>query len=146
MLVWAVVACAVWLVTLSSITLPELCFAAGASIPCGVLAHAARRSLGASWRFRPGWVRWPFPVFATLLAELGQLFRLAVTDPRPGRMVVVELPEEDEQLAAGRQAAATLAMCSTPGSLVAHGEPEHHRLVVHQLLSAGPDLESMVRR
>lgn len=143
---WAVVACGVWLATLSGITLPELCFAVAASIPCGVLARAGRRALGASWRFDPEWLAWPLPVVDTLLAEVVVLWRIAVRRPRPGELSTVDLPAEEPGLARGRAATATLAFCSTPGSLVADTDPEQHRLTVHTLLAAGPDLRKVVRR
>jgi hypothetical protein len=143
---WAAVACVVWLVTLSSVTLPELCFAIAASIPCGVLARASRRSLGASWRFSPRWLAWPAPVTASLVAELVELWRSALGHPRPGRLTSVDLPDEEPPLAAGREAVAILALSSTPGRVVADSDPEQHRLTVHTLLSAGPDLTSVVKR
>lgn len=144
--VWMAVTCGVWLATLASVTLPELCFAVGASIPSAFLARAGRRALGASWRFRPSWLAWLVPVAATLVAEVVVLFRGELGDPGRGRLTVLDLPEEEHRFTAGREAAATLALCSTPGSVVADSDPEHHRLTVHSLLSAGPDLRAVVRR
>jgi hypothetical protein len=143
---WSAVACAVWLATLSSITLPETCFAIAAAIPCGILARASRRALDASWSFRPQWLAWPALVLVTLVAEVVQLFGTEVVRPRSGRIATLDLPEEEPTLASGRTATATLALCSTPGSLVADNDPARHRLTVHTLLSAGPDLRSVVRR
>lgn len=143
---WTVVACSVWLATLASITLPELCFAVAASIPAAVLARAGRRALGTSWSFRLSWLRWLVPVAAALVVETAKLFRLALGGVRPGRLTRLDLPDEEQQLAAGREAAATLALCSTPGSVVVDSDPEQHRLTVHFLLSAGPDLRRAVGR
>jgi hypothetical protein len=143
---WSAVSCGIWLVTLSGVTLPELLFAIGSSIPCGVLAVVARRSMDASWRFRAGWLLWVAPVVATLAAETVALARATVLGPEPGSLEPVELPPEPDELTRGRSAAATLAFCSTPGSIVAHNDPEQHRLLVHSLLSAGPDLPSVVGR
>jgi hypothetical protein len=143
---WAAVTLGIWLVTLSGLTLPETLFAAGASVPCGVGAWAGRRAMGASWRFRPAWVLWPVPVAVTAVIELGELFRTAVWRPHPGRLKTIELPAEERRLAAGREAAATLALSSTPGTLGAHHDPRENRLVVHELLSLGPDLDSVVAR
>ena len=144
--VWAVVSTGVWLVTLSGVTVPELCFAVGAGIACGVAATVARRSLGGHWRLRPRWLLWTFPVAATLLAEVPALFWMAVRGPSGGELSQIRLPEEDVELAAGREAAATLALCSTPGAIVADNDPDEHVLTVHRLLSAGPDLSEVVRR
>jgi hypothetical protein len=143
---WAAVACAMWLTTLSSVTLPELCFAVAASVPCGFLAYAGRRALDASWRFRPGWLVWSVPVAAALLAELVELWRISLGTPPRGRLDTIDLPDEEPALAAGREAAATLALCSTPGSIVADHDPQRRRLTVHRLLAAGPDLREVVRR
>jgi hypothetical protein len=143
---WAAVSCGIWLTTLSGVTSPELCFAVGAGIPCGILACAGRRALGGSWRFRPRWLLWPVPVATTLVAETAALFGAAVRGPRPGRLTTIDLPAEPVELASGREAAATLALCSTPGSIVAHNDPEKHRLTVHRLVTAGPDLDEVVRR
>jgi multisubunit Na+/H+ antiporter MnhE subunit len=145
MLAWGGVSCVFWLVTLSSVTLPELCFAVGASIPCGVLAYAGRRALGASWRFRLRWLTWVLPVAVTLLAEVGVLWLIGVR-PRRGRLTTIDLPDEEPRLSDGREAAAVLALCSTPGTIVADNDPQEHRLTVHRLLAAGPDLRSVVRR
>jgi multisubunit Na+/H+ antiporter MnhE subunit len=143
---WGAVSCGVWLTTLSGVTYPELWFAVGAGVPCGVLGAAGRRALGGSWRLRWAWALWPAAVAATLLAETGALFAAAVRGPCPGRLTTVELPAETPELSSGREAAATLALCSTPGSIVTDSDPEAHRLTVHALLSAGPDLRAVVRR
>lgn len=143
---WAVVACAVWLATLSSVTLPELCIAIAASVPCGVLAAAGRRALGASWRFRPGWCLWVFPVIGSLFAELVQLFWMAATGPREGTLATVDLPDEPAETAAGREALGTLALCATPGSMVADCDPTQNQLTMHVLVSAGPRVEEVIRR
>jgi len=144
--VWTTITCGVWLATIASVTLPELSFAIGASIPSAILARAGRRALGASWRFRPSWLAWLLPVATTLVAEVVVLLRRAVGDPGRGRLTALDLPVEERRLAAGREAAAILALCSTPGSVVADSDPEHPRLTVHSLLSAGPDLRAVVRR
>jgi hypothetical protein len=142
---WTAVAFGVWLATLSSVTVPEMCFAAATSLPSGVLAWAGRRAMGGSWRFRPSWALWPAPVAVTVVLELGGLVRTAARSDS-GRLKKLELPEEDPVLAAGREAAATLALCSTPGAQVVHHDPEEHRMIVHELLAQGPDLEAVVRR
>lgn len=143
---WAAVGCAVWLATLSSVTLPELCIAIAASIVCGVLARTARRALGASWRFRPGWCLWVFPVIGSLFAELVELLRMAATRPREGDLATVDLPHEPAELAAGREALGTLALCATPGSMVADCDPTQQQLTMHVLVSAGPSVEEVIRR
>lgn len=143
---WATVACAVWLATLSSVTVPELCIAIAAGIPCGVFARAGRRALGASWRFRPRWVLWVVPVTGSIFTELAELFRESVTGPREGDLSTIALPDEPVELAAGREALGTLALCATPGTMVADCDPGRGQMTVHLLATAGPKVEERVRR
>ena len=143
---WASVSCAVWLATLSGVTLPELCFAVAAGLLCGAVATAGRRSLGGAWRFPPGWARWAPLVVATLAAEAVELARATVRRPPHGRLRTLAMPEEDRERASGREALATLALSSTPGSVVVDSSPEEHTITVHTLVSKGPDLASVVRR
>lgn len=143
---WSAVACAVWLATLSSVTVPELGIALAASIPCGLLARASRRALGGSWRFRARWCLWLLPVTASLFAELVALFRLSAMRPHQGALRTIDLPDEAAETAAGREALGILALSSTPGSVVADCDREHGRVTVHVLVSAGPDVEKVFRR
>jgi multisubunit Na+/H+ antiporter MnhE subunit len=143
---WVVVCCGIWLATLSSVTVPEVCFAVASSIPCGIVARAGRRSLDASWRFRASWMTWIAPVVATLVAETGELLRMSVGGPHTGRLTTIELPDEEHQLADGREALASLALCSTPGTIVVDNDPDTHRMTAHELVSRGPDLASVVGR
>lgn len=143
---WAVVACGVWVATLSGVTLPELCIAVVASVPCGVLARAGRRALGASWRFRPRWALWVFPVGASVVAELVQLLRPSARHPQEGRYATLALPAEPAELAAGREALGTLALCATPGIMVADCDPERQEMTIHVLATAGPKVEERIQR
>ena len=143
---WAVVTGAVWLVTLSSVSFPEICFAAAAGVVSGAVATAGRRSLGGSWRFRPRWAGWAPQVAASLGAELVELAEATVRKAPHGRLHTLRMPEEDREHASGREALATLALSSTPGSIVVDGDPEEHTLTVHTLVSRGPDLTAVVRR
>lgn len=143
---WTAVACGVWLATLSSVTLPELCAAIVAGVPCGVLARAGRRSLGGSWRFRPRWAAWVLPVTGSLVAETVALSRRSVTGPRRGELKTIELPDEPVELAAGREALGTLALCAAPGTAVADCDPDQRRLTMHVLVTAGPKTEEAIGR
>lgn len=143
---WTGVAILVWLATLSSVTVPELGIAIALSIPCGILARLGRRALETSWRFRFRWMGWPVPVVASLVAELGKLLWLAAASPQEGDLSEIPLPDEPQALARGRAAAATFALCSTPGSLVVDTDLDRSRLLVHELVNAGPDLAEVVQR
>jgi len=145
-LVWSAVTAAVWLATLSSVTLSELCFAVAAGIACGILARAGRRSLGAAWRFRWRWLTWPVLVGTAAVVQSFQLWATTVRERPSGTLTEVQLPSEDPLLAAGRRAAAILALTATPGSVVAASDPGRHRLAVHAVVDAGPDIASLVSR
>ena len=142
---WTAVCCAVWLATLSGVTLPELCFALATGFLCGIVARAGRRALGARWSFRATWALWPVPVARVLLIEVAELLGTALVRRPTGRITSIALPRESSPRAEGREAMATLALCSTPGTVVADLDPEGHRLTVHSL-ELGPDLEPVVRR
>jgi multisubunit Na+/H+ antiporter MnhE subunit len=144
---WAVAGSAVWLATLSAVTLPEACFAVAAGLASGVFTAAARRSLGGSWRFRPRWALWAPQIVATMATEVVDLARATVRRPPQGRLRTLEMPaEEDREQAGARAALATLALGSTPGSIVVDSDPEERTLTVHTLVSHGPDLATVVRR
>lgn len=140
---WAAVAVATWLATLSSVTLPELCFAVATAVPSGAAATATRRALHGSWRFRPRWLLLPLLVPIAVLAELPALGRVALRR-RAGGLRTLQLPPVPARLRHGRSAALTLAVSATPGSLVVHDDARGDRLVVHLLVSAGPRIEEVV--
>lgn len=143
---WTAVACGVWLATLSSVTPAELCVAIVAGVPCGVLARSGRRALGASWRFRSRWVRWVLPVTGSLVAETVALVRRSAKGPGRGRLEAVALPAEPVEVASGREALGTLALCAAPGTVVADCDPDRHELTVHVLVSAGPRTQEAIGR
>lgn len=143
---WAVVGCAVWLATLSAVTRAELCLAVAAGLVSGAFAAAARRSLGGSWRFRPRWALWAPQVVAALLAEVVELARVTLHRTPHGRLRTHVMPEEDRELASAREALATLALCSTPGSIVVDSDPGERTITVHTLVSKGPEVTAVVRR
>jgi hypothetical protein len=63
-LFWAAVDVGLWLLTLSSVTLPEVRVAIAAAVPSAALAVAARRAVRRAWAPRPAWISWlpPLPV------------------------------------------------------------------------------------
>lgn len=143
---WASISAAVWLATLSSVTLPELCFALGAGVLCGALACAARRALGGSWRPSPRWILWLGPLALSILAETIDLLAMAIIRPRAGRLSTYHLPDEPLERLMAREALGTMAISATPGSVVADCDPADPRLTVHVLVSKGPSLPKVIRR
>lgn len=147
MLVWWVVTDAVWLASLSSITPGELAVAAACTLPCAVVARLARRANGGYWRFRIGWLSWVPIVLRDVLVQTVQAW-LYTLIPRRRRAVftVVSLPTEDERLAAGRRAAATLSFATTPGTVVCDSDSSTGRVLLHRLGQKQGRLESVVQR
>lgn len=141
-------AVAVWVATLASVSLAELCFAIGLGLPCGIMARLGRHSLGSAWRLRAGWAGWVPAVGAALLAESAQiLLMLARRRPLPAGWQTVELPSgEPDLVARGRSAGAIVVLSATPGSVVADEDVHGRELRLHRLVSAGPDLTELVRR
>jgi multisubunit Na+/H+ antiporter MnhE subunit len=148
---WWAAACGVWLLTLSSVNAAELAVALACALPCGVAAWAARVALGERWVVRSHWFWWLAPLTVAVFSDAVRLLVLALRphdmDHEQGRLVDVPLGEGDaERVASGRAALATLAMSSTPGTLVVQGDPERRVLTLHSLVPGGSALERAVRR
>jgi hypothetical protein len=56
-LCWWVLLTGLWLVTLSSVSAPELLAAGLCAIPCAFTAQTARRAMNGAWRPAPRWSR-----------------------------------------------------------------------------------------
>lgn len=133
-----------WLLTLSTPSLPEIVVAAGSALPCAFAARAARRAVGGSWRPRARWGRWLLVVPWTAVRESGQALVEVVRHPRAGRFDTVRLPEEPDTVQEARAAAAAVVVGSTPGTMVVATPPGE--LVVHRLLGGESRLLDEVRR
>nr|WP_165964973.1 Na+/H+ antiporter subunit E [Mycobacterium eburneum] len=147
-LLWWVVTTAVWLATLTAISPPEALLAAACTLPCAVLARAARRDNGGQWRFRAGWIGWAGRVLAELPEQAAQVWRYALIRDRRRRSTIspVPLPAEAEPVAAARRAAALLALATTPGTVVWDANPRTQRVMVHRIGPHPAGLEAGVRR
>jgi multisubunit Na+/H+ antiporter MnhE subunit len=128
-----------WLLTLSSVSIPELLAAAVAGLICGLAARAARRAMGGAWRLRMGWIRWLASVPRALARESAQVLLAR----HAGRIDEVSLPDEPEAVRAARSAVATVLVGSTPGTMVVSAG---RRLVVHRLLEDDSPLLGQVQR
>ncbi|WP_129310788.1 Na+/H+ antiporter subunit E [Streptomyces sp. L2] len=148
---WWGAAVGVWLLTLSSVTVPDLVVAAACGLPAAVAAVAGRRAVGGRWRPRAGWLRWAAALPLSVLGDTARVFWTAVRHAgdadAPGRVREVGLPhDEPEPVAAARRALATVTLCSTPGTFVIDDDPERHRLVVHSLSGKTSLVEKAVGR
>lgn len=145
--VWWVVADAVWLATLSSFTPSELAVATACTLPCAVVARPARHANGGCWRFRIGWLAWLPIVARDVAVQTVQAWLYALV---PGRrravLTAVPLPAEDEQRAAGRRAMSALSLATTPGTVVCDADARLGRLLLHRLGRQQGRLESAVQQ
>jgi multisubunit Na+/H+ antiporter MnhE subunit len=150
---WWALLVGVWVVTLSSVSAPELATAAGAGLICAVATAAARRIIAESWRPDWRWLRWLPAVLAAVVADTWRAFAVAARHLRarqvPGRFVHASLDEPrtgDPAARAAHLAAATLAVSVTPGSFVLDTDRPGHRITVHAITEGRPELDRVVAR
>jgi hypothetical protein len=140
--IWSIAGVGAWLLTLSSITLPELCIAAAMAVPCALVGHATRMVLGGGWSVRARWMALPATVLVTAAAEVAVALRAGFRGRR-GRFEDIVL-DSDVRPSEGRAAVFMLATSATPGSLVVHDDTEHRRFALHRLVSAGSKVDAMI--
>jgi hypothetical protein len=163
-LVWWVVLCGLWLLTLSTFPTPELVAAVAVSLPCAASATVARRAVGASWRVRPGWARWlpplPVAVLADTVRVLAAVLRRPVVRGERGRLLrVAPRPESDKRYAATQRALAVVALSLSPGSVVVgaandpdrddgegDGDGDGDELLLHVLADGPPRMNEVIER
>lgn len=145
-LLWWLATGAVWAVTLTARTTPELLAGALCTLPCAAVARAARRVNGGAWRFRLVWLRWGAAVARELLAQPGQVWAYVLIPSRRAQSAVdsVMLPREPAVVATARRTAATLALATTPGTVVI--DATAHSVRVHRVGQRPGRLEKAVQR
>jgi multisubunit Na+/H+ antiporter MnhE subunit len=145
-LLWWLFAAGVWVVTLTERTAQELLAAAVCTLPCAVAARAARRANDGDWRFRIGWLRWLPRVAAELVTQTAQVWAYVLLPSRRSRSAItrVALPAEPAPVAAARRAAATLALATTPGTVVLDSAAQS--VLVHRVGPRPGALETAVRQ
>ena len=149
---WEATCTGLWLLTLSSLNLPELVTALAAAVPCVVLAVTARRAVGGSWAPRPRWTAWLLPLPAAVLADTGRVLARAVGALAGRRIPLggfteVQLPRDRPQARwRARQVIAAGLVTTTPGTVVVDLDAESGRMLLHPLGSGPPAMEEVVRR
>jgi multisubunit Na+/H+ antiporter MnhE subunit len=150
--IWLALCVGVWLLTLSSVSTPELVAAVLAAVPCAVLAVVVRRTIGGSWSPRPAWAAWlvtlPVAVLADTVRVLGLAAGVLVGRRLPdGELRELPLPVDRP---AGRwharQAAVGTLVNATPGTVVADVDERTGRVLIHALGDGRPSMEEVVRR
>ena len=146
-LLWWVFTDAVWLASVTTVTLSELAAATVCTLLCAVLASLARHANHGYWRFRLSWSAWVPIVARDVPVQAVQSWLYALI-PRRRRAVftIVSLPAEDERTTAGRCATSTLSLATTPGTVVYDSNPRLGRLLLHRLGERRGRLESAVER
>lgn len=148
---WWAACVGLWLLTLSSMSLPEAAIAAGCALPCALLAVVARRAVGGSWPVQPGWLRWLLPLPVAVVADgvrvLGRGAGVLIGRVPAGEVRAVRLHRD---AAAGRwrtrQALATVLVTATPGTVVLDVAEDSGEMRVHALGAGRPSMEEVVRR
>jgi multisubunit Na+/H+ antiporter MnhE subunit len=151
-LLWWAACVGTWLLTLSSVSTPELVAAVAAGLPCSVVAVLARRAVRGPLSPRPAWLRWLLPVPVAVLADSARVLGVAA-GALLGRRIPdgdlrrVTLPEDrSERDWQNRQAAAVVLGSASPGSVVLDVDPESGEALVHELAAGRPDPLQAVRR
>ncbi|MBN9110853.1 MAG: hypothetical protein J0I34_18985 [Pseudonocardia sp.] len=119
--IWWVLLAALWLLVAPTPSPPEIVLAAVAAVPCAVAATVTRRVLAAGWRVERRWWRRVAPLVVGAVRETAALLG------RAPRAVVTRVDLDrgrDAATRAGREAAATIALSATPGSVVLDAGPD----------------------
>ena len=150
LLFWWAAAMGVWLLTLSSMSLPEVSIAAASALPCAVLAIAARRAVGGSWPPRAAWLRWAAPLPVAVLADgvrvlgraAGVLVGRRIED---GELRPVHLPRErPAPRRHSRESMAVTLTNASPGTVVIDLDEDSGRMLLHALGLGSSLMEKVV--
>jgi len=145
---WWIACTAVWLATLGTITKAELVVAAGAGLPCAVLACASRRAMRLRARIPARVWRWAFLVPVTAVTDLvrvaGWAVRATSGRGRSSRIVSRALPPGESAPATGWRATAAVAVSATPGTLVLDVDPDSGVALMHAIVRSTPALDARV--
>jgi len=150
LLFWWAASMGIWLITLSSMSLPEVSIAAASGLPCAVAAVAARKAVGGSWPPRPAWLRWAAPLPVAVVADgvrvLGRAAGVLVGRRiEEGEIRPVQLPRE--RPAPQRQSREAMAVALTnasPGTVVFDLDDDSGQMLLHALGSGAPSMEEAV--
>jgi multisubunit Na+/H+ antiporter MnhE subunit len=151
LLFWWAAATGIWLLTLSSMSLPEVLFAVGCALPCAVLTVMARHAVRGSWPVQPGWLRWLLPLPAAVAADTVRVLgrgAAVLAGRRPGGNIRTVRLHRDR--AAGRwrtrQAWASMLVTAAPGTVVVDVDEDSGEMRLHDLGAGAPAMEEAVRR
>lgn len=145
---WWALMVGVWELTLSGTTLPDILAAVAAGFVAAIGAVAARRLIGGWWRPRARWTLWLPVIVLKAVTDTVRAFALAArhlvrrdVDTTCGEVPLRRGPEREVAI---HEALASLAITSTPGSVVYDADSDGNRLFRHELVNGSPDLEGVV--
>ncbi|HVV14556.1 Na+/H+ antiporter subunit E [Amycolatopsis sp.] len=141
---WWIALVGLYILTLSSPSVPELVAAACIAAAGAVAARAARLAMGDVWRPRAGWARWLVTVPWAALRESVTALVTVFREPAAGHVETLTLPCEPRARGAARQAVATVAIGCTPGTMVIAAPAGE--LLVHRLTEGAAPVLDRVRR
>ncbi|HZR11998.1 MAG TPA: Na+/H+ antiporter subunit E [Acidimicrobiia bacterium] len=151
--VWSALLLGVWVLTLSSVSTPELAVASACAVLAAVATLGARVVSGGSWAPSPGWARWLVALPVAIVADTARIFGLALAQlahgrrREPGDIRPVPIGDRgDDARAAAHRALSTLCVTSTPGSFVVDARPDDGKLLVHTLVEGAPSIAKVVSR
>ncbi len=145
---WWAVLVGVWLLTLSTVSPPELAVAGAAALPCAVAATVGRHVVDGRWRVRLRWLRWLVLLPVAVVADTCRVLVLPLRGPAGGQgrgqLRTIPLPDTPPGDAT-RRALATIVVSITPGTFVVDADPDADQLVAHSLVGGPPRMDEVVR-
>jgi multisubunit Na+/H+ antiporter MnhE subunit len=140
--VWWAVLLLVWLASLNAFSFAELGTAAGLALPCAFAARAGRVAAGMRWRVNARWARWLLSMPWAILHDTVSVLLLAARPDRPDEDSIDAVEFADR--GAGHDALATMALSTSPGSVVV--DADEGRLLVHRVPIGDTGLSEAIRR
>lgn len=147
-LAWWAVLLALWVTTLTTLTVWEVVVGAAVALPCAALARAVRVVLGCRWSIRLRWAAWLGPLIVVATTDTVELLAKTIRNTAPrSRFRTIRLPEHASAAErSGRHAVASAVLSGTPSTLVTDDHVDDGRIVLHQWGSGGERLVRAVRR
>lgn len=145
---WWVVCVLVWQATLTAPSAQEWLASCLFAVPSAFAARAARRAVHGSWRLPADLPRQFVALVPAVIRDAVGALRLAAGRGRPaGDLTSLPLAREDSDARrTGREAAATIVVSATPGTLVLGVDRERDTLQLHALPLPTTRLNRLLRR
>lgn len=131
--VWWLLCVAVWLASLTSLSVDDVVLGVACALPCAFGAVGARALVESSWQPRLAWMRWYVKVpWAVLLQTVRLLWRAFSGRGIAGVFQTVQLPEaEAEDVSTARQGLLGLALSASPGAYIVDIDPDTRQTLIH---------------